>query len=239
MTQNHISTFIFSILFLLFSGTLLSQETTEQEKAVEDSLANREKFGIRVGTDVSKLLRTAFQDDYSGFEILGDYRVYKNYYAAAELGNESMGYAEDNISLTSRGSYVKLGADYNAYENWTGMENLIFVGARYGFSTFTQDVEEYQIYTTNPFFVPDIRSETIEYSGLTANWIELIAGIKVEVLNNLFLSFNVQLKRRLFQSTPNNFDNLAIPGFNRTWDDSNIGVGYGYTISYLIPFYKK
>ncbi|PKD17911.1 hypothetical protein APR41_18340 [Salegentibacter salinarum] len=239
MIQNHISAYFFSILFLLLAAPLLSQETTVQEKTVQDSLANREKFGLRAGVDISKLLRTAFQDDYSGFEILGDYRVYKNYYAAAELGNESIGYSEDNISLTSRGSYVKLGVDYNAYENWTGMENLIFVGARYGFSTFTQDVEEYRIYTTNPFFEPDIRSETIEYSGLTANWVELIAGIKVEVLNNLFLSFNVQLKRRLFQSTPDNFDNLAIPGFNRTYDDSNIGVGYGYTISYLIPFYKK
>ncbi|APS39945.1 MULTISPECIES: DUF6048 family protein [Salegentibacter] len=239
MIQNHISAYFFSILFLFLAAPLLSQETTVQEKAIEDSLANREKFGLRVGADISKLLKTAFQDDYSGFEILGDYRVYKDYYAAAELGNESIGYAEDNISITSRGSYVKIGADYNAYENWTGMENIIFVGARYGFSTFTQDVEEYQIYTTNPFFEPDIRSETIEYSGLTANWIELIAGIKVEVLNNLFLSVNVQLKRRLFQSTPDNFDNLAIPGFNRTYDDSNIGVGYGYTISYLIPFYKK
>ncbi len=140
MIQNHISAYFFSILFLFFAAPLLSQETTIQEKAIEDSLANREKFGLRVGADISKLLRTAFQDDYSGFEILGDYRVYKDYYAAAELGNESIGYAEDNISITSRGSYVKIGADYNAYENWTGMENLIFVWARYGFLTFTQDV---------------------------------------------------------------------------------------------------
>lgn len=234
MTQKHISTYFFSFIFLLLTGALFGQET-----AVQDSLAGREKYGLRVGGDISKLLRTAFEDDYTGFEILGDYRVYKNYYAAAELGNESIGYAEDNISLTSRGSYIKLGADYNAYENWTGMQNLIFVGARYGFSTFTQDLEEYQIYTTNPFFKPDIRSETIEYSGLSANWIELIAGIKVEVFNNLYLSVNVQLKRMLFQTAPDNFDNLAIPGFNRTYDDSNIGVGYGYTISYLIPFYKK
>ncbi|OEY73637.1 DUF6048 family protein [Salegentibacter salarius] len=234
MKHKHISTYFFSLAFLFLASPLLSQETI-----VQDSLAKREKFGLRIGTDLSKLARTAFEDDYSGFEILGDYRVYKNYYAAAELGNESMGYEEDNISLTSRGSYIKLGADYNAYENWTGMQNLIFVGARYGFATFTQEVDEYRIYTTNSYFEPDVRTDNIEYSGLTASWVELIAGIKVEVLNNLYLSVNVQLKRRLFQSAPDNFDNLTIPGFNRTYDDSNIGVGYGYTISYLIPFYKK
>jgi len=234
MKHKHILVYIFSTLFIFFTGTAFSQENS-----VQDSLAKREKFGLRVGTDLSKLARTVFQDDYSGFEVLGDYRVYKNYYAAAELGNESIGYAEDNIRITSRGSYVKIGLDYNAYENWSGMQNLIFVGARYGFATFTQDLEEYQIYTTNPFFEPDISSETIEYSGLTANWLELVGGLKVELINNLYLSVNIQLKRRLFQTTPDNFDNLATPGFNRTYDDNAIGVGYGYTISYLIPFYKK
>lgn len=234
MIHKHTSAYFFSFIFLFITTSMVSQELPAQ-----DSIADKDKFGLRVGTDLSKLARTIFQEDYTGFEVMGDYRVYKNYYAAAELGNESIGYEEDNLSVTSRGSYAKIGAEYNAYENWTGMQNMIFVGVRYSFSTFTQETEEYQIYTNNQFFGPDIRTENIKNSGLTASWAELIFGIKVELFNNLFLSANVQLKQRLFQSTPNNFDNLVIPGFNRTYDDSNFGVGYGYGISYLIPFYKK
>jgi len=234
MIHKHTSAYFFSFIFLFLTTSMVSQELPAQ-----DSIADKDKFGLRVGTDLSKLARTIFQEDYTGFEVMGDYRVYKNYYAAAELGNESIGYEEDNLSVTSRGSYAKIGAEYNAYENWTGMQNMIFVGVRYSFSTFTQETEEYQIYTNNQFFGPDIRTENIKNSGLTASWAELIFGIKVELFNNLFLSANVQLKQRLFQSTPNNFDNLVIPGFNRTYDDSNFGVGYGYGISYLIPFYKK
>lgn len=234
MIHKHTSAYFFSLIFLFLTTSIVSQELPAQ-----DSIADKDKFGLRVGTDLSKLARTIFQEDYTGFEVMGDYRVYKNYYAAAELGNESIGYEEDNLKVTSRGSYAKIGAEYNAYENWTGMQNMIFVGVRYGFSTFTQETEEYQIYTTNQFFGPDIRTENIKNSGLTASWAELIFGIKVELFNNLFLSANVQLKQRLFQSTPNNFDNLVIPGFNRTYDDSNFGVGYGYGLSYLIPFYKK
>lgn len=234
MIHKHTSAYFFSLIFLFLTTSMVSQELPAQ-----DSIADKDKFGLRVGTDLSKLARTIFQEDYTGFEVMGDYRVYKNYYAAAELGNESIGYEEDNLKVTSRGSYAKIGAEYNAYENWTGMQNMIFVGVRYGFSTFTQETEEYQIYTTNQFFGPDIRTENIKNSGLTASWAELIFGIKVELFNNLFLSANVQLKQRLFQSTPNNFDNLVIPGFNRTYDDSNFGVGYGYGLSYLIPFYKK
>lgn len=233
--------FIISIFFFCTSALGQEEEVEQEEMAVveQDSTTNREKFGIRVGIDLIKPLRTILQDDYRGFEIVGDYRVYKDFYAAAEIGNESLGFNEDNISVTSAGSYIKLGVDYNAYQNWEGMQNSIFAGFRYGFSTFSQDLEEYTIYSTSQYFGPDVRTEIIESSGLTASWAEIIVGIKVELFNNLFLSANLQLKRRITETTPGNYDNLTIPGFNRTYDDSSIGVGYGYTISYLIPFYKK
>ncbi|MFN4763387.1 DUF6048 family protein [Gillisia sp. Q332] len=225
--------FLFTISLLFFFSTALHAQTAT------DSIQFEEKFGIRVGIDLSKPLRTLLDEDYSGFEILGDYRVYKDYYLAAEIGNEKMDYSEDNLSVTSNGSYIKLGVDYNAYENWAGMENLIFVGLRYGFATFSQTLNEYAIYTDTQFFPPNIVQGPFETSGLTASWVELMVGMKVELFNNIFLGANLQLKRRVTQSTPSNFDNLTIPGFNRSYDDSSFGVGYGYTISYLIPLYKK
>ncbi len=231
MKQIHI--FLFTISLLLFFSTSLYAQTAT------DSIQFKEKYGIRVGVDLSKPLRTLLDEDYSGFEILGDYRVYKDYYLAAEIGNEKMDYREDNLSVTSNGSYIKLGVDYNAYENWAGMENMIFVGLRYGFATFSQTLNEYAIYTDTQFFPPNIVQGPFETSGLTASWVELMVGMKVELFNNIFLGANLQLKRRVTQNTPSNFDNLTIPGFNRTYDDSSFGVGYGYTISYLIPLYKK
>lgn len=231
--MKQIRIFLFTISLLLFFSTVIIAQTTT------DSIQFEEKYGLRVGIDLSKPLRTILDDDYSGFEILGDYRVYKDYYLAAEIGNEKMDYNEDNLSVTSNGSYIKLGVDYNAYENWAGMENLIFVGLRYGFATFSQTLNEYAIYTDTQFFPPNIVQGPFETSGLTASWVELMVGMKVELFNNIFLGGNLQLKRRVTQSTPTNFDNLTIPGFNRTYDDSSFGVGYGYTISYLIPLYKK
>ncbi|CAM4194185.1 DUF6048 family protein [Gillisia limnaea] len=232
MKQIRIFLFTISILFFFSTNDICAQTAT-------DSIQFKEKYGLRLGIDLSKPLRTLLDDDYSGLEILGDYRVYKNYYAAAEIGNEKMDYSEDNLSVTSNGSYIKFGVDYNAYENWAGMENMIFVGLRYGFATFSQTLNEYAIYTDTQFFPPNIVQGPFETSGLTASWVELMVGMKVELFNNIFLGANLQLKRRVTQSTPTNFDNLTIPGFNRTYDDSTFGVGYGYTISYLIPLYKK
>ncbi len=232
MKQTLISLYTISI-FSLFNFWSVNSQTNL------DTIQYKEKYGLRLGIDLSKPLKTLLQDDYRGLEIIGDYRVYKDYYLAAEIGNEELAITEQNIGATAKGSYIKLGADYNAYNNWAGMENVIFVGMRYAFSTFSQTLEEYTVSGSSQYFPPNIIEGPFETKGLTASWIELVAGLKVEILNNVYLGANVQLKRRITQTTPSNFDNLAIPGFNRRYDESLFGVGYSYTISYLIPLYKK
>ena len=84
-----------------------------------------------------------------------------------------------------------------------------------------------------------INEDSKEFAGLTAAWLELIFGIKAELLNNVFLGLNVQIKARLAEKSPSNFENLYIPGFGRTYDSSKIGTGFSYTITYLLPIYKK
>ncbi len=223
------------ILILCLGYSAFSQQAT----GTQDTLNYKEKYGIRLGIDLSKPLRTVLDDSYSGLELVGDYRVYKNYYLSAEIGTEEITFEGDNIETVSNGSYIKIGGDYNAYENWLEMQNAIFIGVRYGFATFSQTLDTYRIYTSSDYFGPDLREDNTETTGLTASWAEVMVGIKVEVLNNLFLSANVQLKRRIGQNTPANFDNLAIPGFGRTYDSGEFGAGFGYSVSYLIPFYKK
>jgi hypothetical protein len=53
------------------------------------------------------------------------------------------------------------------------------------------------------------------------------------------MGFNLQIKGRLFETQPDNFENIFIPGIGRTYDSGKFGVGFGYNISYLIPLYKK
>jgi hypothetical protein len=232
MKQKHIFLLLISIAFHSFV-------VSGQQVSPTDTVDSREKYGLRLGIDLSKPVRSFLEDDYQGLEIKGDYRLYEDIYLAAELGNEQNTIYEDNLTASAKGSYIKLGANYNVYNNWAGMQNLIFVGIRYGFATFSSELEQYAIYTTDNYFEPDVRFEPREFNNLTAGWAEFQIGIKVEVLNNVYLGTHLQLKRRINETRPNNFDNLYIPGFNRTYDDSTIGVGYGYSISYLLPFYKK
>ena len=213
---------------------MIGQETTL------DTLPQfKKKYGIRVGVDIAKPLRTLLDEDYSGFELTGDLRLTDKFYLASELGNEKKDRFEANLNSSTRGSYIKIGFDMNAYHNWLGMSNAIYGGLRYGLSSFTQELLAYSIYTTNPTFPPTVHSTNTEFSGLTAHWVEFIFGVKVELLNNLYLSLNLQLKRKLSEDRPDNFNNLYIPGFNRTYDHSEYGVGFGYGISYLLPIIKR
>jgi hypothetical protein len=52
------------------------------------------------------------------------------------------------------------------------------------------------------------------------------------------MGFSLRLNQLVTNKKPNNFDNLYIPGFNKTYDGT-FGVGFNYTVSYFIPIYKK
>jgi hypothetical protein len=198
-----------------------------------------DRYGIRVGLDLFKLTRALYDKDYKGIEFVGDYRLTKKYFLAAEIGNENKTTDDDRVNFTTKGSYLKAGFDYNAYENWLDMENIISIGMRYGFSTFNQQLNSYRIYNANPYFgeVPVIASGQ-KFDGLTASWIEVVAAVKAKVFNNVFVGFSLRLNRLITNKEPENFSNLYIPGFNRTYD-GDFGVGFNYTVTYFVPIYKK
>jgi len=229
-------------ILLFFISTLFATLNTVAQENLEktkDTIAQKTKYGLRFGLDLSKPLRSVLEDGYQGVELLVDFRIQDRFYLAAELGNEKKDYLESNINATTKGSYFKVGLNYNAYLNWAGMTNEIFTGLRYGFSSFSQELLGYDIYSTNQSFPSTFVSQNIEYTNLNAHWAEFIIGVKTEVLNNVYVSLNLQLKRKLSEIVPENFDNLYIPGFNRTYDFSQWGVGYGYTLTYLLPLFKN
>ncbi len=231
------SRFYFNIFLVLLSFLGNAQEATEPQK---DSIPlKKERYGLRVGADLFKLTRSFYEKDYRGIELVGDFRLTRSYYLAAEIGNENKTVEETQLNFTTEGSYLKVGFDYNSYENWLNMENIISIGLRYGVSSFSQTLNSYQVYNPNPYFEEaPVIIDGQKFNGLTAQWIEVVAGMKAEVFNNIFIGFSFRLNRMVSQKLPDNFDNLYIPGFNRTYN-GDFGVGFNYTVSYFLPLYKS
>ncbi len=235
--MTYISRFTFSIALVLLSFSGNAQQKTTAKK---DSIPPKtERYGIRLGVDLFKLTRSFYEEDYRGLELVGDYRLTRKHYLAAEIGNENKTVDDTQLNFTTKGTYLKIGFDYNSYQNWLDMENIISVGLRYGVSSFSQTLNSYELYNPNHYFdEAPIVYPNEEYKGLSAQWIEVVAGMKAEVFSNVFVGFSFRLNRMISQKQPANFENLYIPGFNRTYN-GDFGVGFNYTVSYFIPLYKS
>ena len=237
------SRYFTSVLFCFVAFIGFSQ-SKPIDTSPKDTVVYRQKYGLRVGVDLSRPVVSFAQDNYTGLEFVGDYRLTQKLFLAAELGNEKKTKQEDLYNFTTSGSYIKLGVDYNTYDNWYGEQNSIFIGGRYAFGTYSQTLNNYQVFDSNRYWFPDSfapGSDTVqEFGGRNASWLEFVFGAKVEVLTNIYLGGSIRLGF-LFTDPDKDgtFPDLFIPGFNKVTDGSRFGVGYNYSITYFIPLYKK
>ncbi|WP_276392737.1 DUF6048 family protein [Eudoraea chungangensis] len=244
---------IISLVFL-FLGFLGRGQSDSLETKTKDSTKLSERYGLRVGIDLSKPIRGLIDENYMGLEVVADFRITHRLNIAAEIGNEEFTDAEildnaDDINVvelynyTSSGSYLKLGVDFNTYENWYGMSNAIIIGGRYVGSTFSQTLNSNTVYDSNRYWVPNGFAEGFtarqEFKSLNASWLEFLVGIKVELFANFYLSASARLAYLFTNKEAEGFPNLWIPGYGRVSDNSNFGANYNYSISYFIPIFKK
>lgn len=232
--------YFISICFLFVFVNAQAQEQ-KKDTLIEtktDSIVYKTNYGLRIGIDISKPILAQFNSTYTGLEIVGDYRIKKNVYLAAEVGYEEENTTEDYTNSTAKGSYLRLGVNYNVYKNWLDMNNEMFIGYRYGLSIFDQTLNNYTPNVNSQYFPAELITLNDSATGLNAHWSEFVIGLKVETFKNFFVSFSGSYKILMSVKEPDNFETLYIPGFNRKFESST-GFGFNYTLTYLIPFKKK
>ena len=239
MKKKQIYLFIISIC--LSTNMLIGQTESNSNDTLikKDKLLNINK--IRLGIDLLKPILSSSEGDNLNYEIVGDLQLTENIYLAGEYGLVDKLIEDENINFNSSGSFLRIGFDYNMFENWIGMDNSIYVGLRYGTSSFSSKILDYNVRNKDSYFSNLVTNEfqTIEYSNLSGNWIEILLGIKVETFKNVYLGLSLRLNKLLSDKKPDNFGNLFIPGFNKVTDDNTFGSGFNYTLTYSIPLRKK
>ncbi|MFD2099274.1 DUF6048 family protein [Flagellimonas iocasae] len=237
----------FISLFIIILPLWAQAQSEPIDLQAKDTVEYKDEYGLRVGADLSRLTFSFIDEDYTGLELVGDYRITRKMYLAAEIGNEKK-LQDEGLGNTllyryeTSGSYVKAGVDINTYENWFGMNNAITIGGRYAFASFNQTLQDYNIYESGHFFNPDLvpgANPNVEYSGLSASWLEFVMGVKAELFANIYIGMSARLGFLITNKEDENFPNLWIPGFNKVTSGSNFGVGYNYTLTYFLPLYKK
>jgi hypothetical protein len=241
MKKKQIYIFIFSLFSINF---IVGQQIENKETdsiVVKKKLINIDKLSI--GIDLYRPIYSSINDDDLSYELITSLRIFEDFSIASEIGSLDKYVEDENVNFTSTGDYLKFGFDYNLFNNWTGMDNSIYLGMRFATSSFNNKIDSYTLRNPDSYWSNNVLDnyETINHSNQNANWIELLVGIKVETIKNIYLGINLRLNRLLSNTTPNNFNNLYIPGFNKVTDDNSWGSGFNYTLTYSLPlkFNKK
>lgn len=229
MLKYFISIYLLTISINIFS----------QENELIDYVPIKTTFGIKIGLDVSKQIRMLTEPSYKGFVITGDYRLLEKLFLAGEFGYEKKKVTNEILDFDTKGSFLKLGINYNVYKNKKGMNNEIYVGFRYGYSEFEHKLSSYTIHNLDNYWNQNSVNRNLDFKNLNSSWLEFVLGFNAEVFKNTYMGLGLRLNRLLSQKNPKNFSSLYIPGFNKVLEDNNFGVGISYSVFYQIPIYKK
>lgn len=233
---------------LLLVAQLLTAQENKEIISIEplDSLSSQEKIPLklRLGVDLYRIILSQVNDNFNGFEVVGDFQISEDLFLALELGNVKTTKNVDQVNFTTSGGYFKLGFDYNMLENLEGMNNNISVGLRFASSSHSQVLNSYTILDRSRFWSSsDLPVEsgyaTGERLNLSAQWLEFVAGFKVQLIKNIYMGLSLRLNRLLGDKMPENFDNIYIPGFNKKTEENKFGAGFNYTLTYSIPILSK
>jgi hypothetical protein len=191
-------------------------------------------YGPRMGVDLGRFIFYFSNPPERGAEIWADLEVYRNLYPTVELGFSTLSDSIDRSSYSMKGSYVRIGLDYNVLPlKNRSIHHSITAGLRYGTSLFSHSAEGITIPSV---FWGDYYIDSYENS-MNAHWLELVGGMKVEVLRNFFLGWTLRYKILLNPQLDPQIAPLRIPGYGNGTEDR--AFGFTYTVSYKIPLMKK
>ena len=118
--------------------------------------------------------------------------------------------------------FARVGLDINMLKD-KFQHNRLYLGARYGFSSYKYDVSGPQM--TDPIWGG---SEAFSMKGIdcTSHWAELIFGVEVSIYKNFHMGWAVRYKREISSTKNDNAKPSCIPGYGYTTNTTCWGGTY-------------
>ena len=190
---------------------------------------------VKLGIDPGTLGYMIFSEKRGFLEIEGDIDI-DRFFVVANYGLSSYKLNEDTYVYENDGSYLRLGADINFMQKDPHL-NVAFFGLRYASSSFTDKLD----YDTKAIIQSDIgwpsTRETVSNGNAKANWYEMVTGLKIRVVKQLYMGFTIRFKLKMNVKQIENLRPYYIPGFGKNINTS--AFGFNYYVSYRLPFRKK
>jgi hypothetical protein len=186
--------------------------------------------GIKLEIDAFSAVMSAVNRETYSFEGNIQLNLREKYFPIVEIGFAGANKTSINdYNFRTNGFFARIGMDYNLLKpnaSDTRIHRYFFIGGRYGFSPFSYDITNVVI-NNGDWGGSEVRN----FYGVTTtkHWFEAVAGLRVEVLHNIYMGWNVRLKMQLGNEKYGEISPWFIPGIGI----QSVGNwGFGYTIGY-------
>jgi hypothetical protein len=222
--MRRILKYIFSILFsIIFLGEVTGQSGRYLPSAV------------RVGVDPGTLYYMIFSQKRNFFEAEADIDI-DRFFLVGNYGTTDYTLEKPTFLYENSGTYFRVGADIN-FMHEDPHDNVAFWGLRYASASFKDELD----YQTDAVIQSETgwpnTMESIENNSLSARWFEMVGGMKIKVVKQLYLGFTVRYKLFMKTSGAQDMKPYYVPGFGKNIKRSSFG--FNYYVSYRLPFRKK
>lgn len=208
-------------------------QAQEKEKTSWSQKIRSTYRGTYVGVDVFGAMNHILGSDFNSSEVSIEADFGNKFFPVMELGYGQTDATNDetDIHFKTASPYFRIGLGYNVFHKKTHLPGQFIIGARYGFSSFSYDVEAPALTdpvwgdTTIPFSYQGVKS--------SAGWLEVVAKLKTQVYKNFYLGLAVRYRKLSNVKKSENSEPWYIPGYGKN-QSTNIGITY--SLIYKLPF---
>lgn len=192
-----------------------------------DSLNWYSFIALNAGTDVISGVKTIVRDDVDWLNFFASAEFYR-FSFHVEYGRESRTVDNGVDIYSTAGSYYRFGPDVNFLFRDPD-KSALFLGFRYAVNSFSDELDY-----VNPSPVWGDQRLFLENETLSADWLELTAGIKVKVFQSVWLGFTGRFKAGVDTFEDETLVPSYIPGFGQA--DTRSTWEFNYWIIVRLPF---
>lgn len=192
------------------------------------------KRGTELGIDISRFLIPIFDDDRIAIAATVRTNLGKRTFFTGSLGSEQVSFHDKSYTYESTGIYATAGIDYDIFVvEEEGNNDNILVGLHYGYAIQEHGAASI---TIGEGYWGDYQTSISPYT-LSTHWVELVAGLRSEVLNNFYMSWMIHLKGKISSGNTEILQPYTVPGFGT--GSNNFNLGFSYVLGYQIPWGNK
>lgn len=218
---------------IVLIDTISGREYRDTILTVAPKLVYPRFQSVTVGLNVWDLAARAFGQAHGLASVWAELSLHNWIKPFVEVGVGSADYTPKDESYHYRSSlapFFKLGVNYNFLYN-SDPRYSVYVGLRYGLTNFSYNVDNVALESG---YWDESLTLNVPSQRLTAGYAEALFGLRVQILSNISLGWEVKWHQIMHESTLKYGRPWYIPGYGTR----SMGFGATFSVSYTLPLSK-